>query len=324
MIRSMTGFASLSEEIDAAAGDDGVGAGIAGARASAVPLSCQWELRAVNGRGLDLRFRLPDWLQALEPVLRKRLAAVVARGNVTLSLRIARGAMGAGQRLNMPALDAALTLLAQAQDRAQARGLTLAPLTAADLLHLRGVLDSGDDLLDPAPLLPVLMARAEGLIADFDATRRAEGAALRAVLDAQVDRIAALLGDARALMPARAADQARALRAALDRLAEAAGGEGGAPQPPDAGRIEQELALLALRGDVTEELDRLAAHIDTARGLLGGDDGPVGRKLDFLMQEFNREANTLCSKSQHEGLTRIGLDLKLVIDQMREQVQNVE
>jgi uncharacterized protein (TIGR00255 family) len=146
--------------------------------------------------------------------------------------------------------------------------------------------------------------------------RRAEGRALAQVLAAQLDRIAGLTADAQAETANRSATQADTLREALARVLAAS-------DAVDETRLAQELALLAVKTDVTEELDRLSAHVDAARALVA-DPAPVGRKLDFLMQEFMREANTLCSKAQSLALTRIGLDLKTVIDQMREQVQNVE
>jgi len=146
--------------------------------------------------------------------------------------------------------------------------------------------------------------------------REGEGAALAAVLAAQVDEIEALVAQAEAQLPARAEQTRAALRRALDRIT----AEGA---PLDEDRLAQELALVAVKADVTEELDRLRAHVQAARDLLG-QGGAVGRKLDFLAQEFNREANTLCSKAQDKTVTRIGLDLKAVIDQMREQTQNVE
>ena len=200
--------------------------------------------------------------------------------------------------------------------RAEARGFALAPVTAADLLSLRGVIDTGPEANDPAPLVVALLEQINPLIDAFDATRQREGAAMQVVLEGQVAQIAALGVAARKAADSRRADQAEALRAALVRLTDAAP----AIEP---GRLEQELALIAVKSDITEELDRLDAHCEAARALLAAD-GPVGRKLDFLMQEFNREANTLCSKAQHAELTRIGLDLKTVIDQMREQVQNLE
>ena len=308
MVKSMTGFASQVQALDTAS----------------ARFSCRWELRAVNGRGLDLRFRLPDWLEGLEVALRKRLSARLARGSVTLSLRLTRLDLDAALRLDSAALDAALTMLAEAESRAEARGLALAPVSGADLLALRGVVDHGADageaMGDASVLLEPLMAQAEALIDALDAARVAEGAALAGILTGQIDAMAALLAEARAILPARREDQMQALRAALARL-----GEVGAPAGAvDPGRLEQELAMIAMRGDVSEELDRLDAHVQAARALIEQEEGPVGRKLDFLMQEFNREANTLCAKSQHAGLTRIGLDLKTVIDQMREQVQNVE
>jgi uncharacterized protein (TIGR00255 family) len=151
---------------------------------------------------------------------------------------------------------------------------------------------------------------------DFAAMRQAEGGALRVVILGQIDTIATLTRDAQSETQARAEDQARTLRDSLARLLSET-------DVVDENRLTQELALLAVKTDVTEELDRLTAHVAAAKGQLA-DAAPVGRRLDFLMQEFMREANTLCSKAQSLRLTRIGLDLKTVIDQMREQVQNVE
>ncbi|MFN3953097.1 MAG: YicC/YloC family endoribonuclease [Pararhodobacter sp.] len=296
----MTGFATFGGEIMAAGG----------------AYSAQWELRAVNGRGLDTRFRLPEGAEALETALRKHISARISRGTLNLTLRLVRRDSAGVLRLNGDALEAALDMLERAAARAQARGVALAPITAADLLAVRGVLDTAPEPLDPAPLMEALLQQAESLIEAFCQTRRAEGAALGAVLEGQIAQIEALHGLAHRAVVARRQDQADALRAALARLGEAA------PQL-DPGRMEQELALIAMRSDVTEELDRLLAHCAAARALLS-EGGAVGRKLDFLMQEFNREANTLCSKAQNPELTRIGLDLKAVIDQMREQVQNVE
>ena len=300
MVKSMTGFAAATDILETAGGT----------------WSCQWDLRSVNGRGMDLRLRLPDWLEGLEPALRKRLGEKVKRGNVTLTLKLARVEGAGAMRLNLPALDAAVAMVMAAEARAEAQGLGLAPMTAADLLALRGVIDTGPEVEDPAPLVSALTAAAEPLIEAFDAAREGEGAALAGILHAQIDSIAALTEAARIAATSRRADQAEALRAALARVLDAAPGI-------EAGRVEQELALIAVKTDVTEELDRLTAHVAAARALMAGGD-QVGRKLDFLMQEFNREANTLCSKAQSADLTRIGLDLKTVIDQMREQVQNLE
>ncbi|KPQ08545.1 MAG: putative stress-induced protein [Rhodobacteraceae bacterium HLUCCA12] len=296
----MTGFATLGDTIDTADG----------------AFVSQWDMRAVNGRGLDLRLRLPDGLDGLETALRKRFAARIARGNVSVSLKLSRADPAAAMRLNTPALEAVLDMLTQAEARAEAHGFALAPMTAADLLGLRGVIDSGPETADPAPLVAALLDQVAPLIDAFDATRQREGAALKTVLNAQLAQIEHFVSEARREAELRRDDQAASLRAALERLREAA------PQI-EPGRMEQELALIAVKSDITEELDRLQAHCAAARALLEAA-APVGRKLDFLMQEFNREANTLCSKAQHAALTRIGLDLKTVIDQMREQVQNLE
>lgn len=293
MIRSMTAYASLS--------------GGAGAWA--------WEIRGVNGRGLDLRLRLPEGIEGLEPAVRAAATARLARGSVTLSLRLAREDGGALIAVDPAQLAAALAALQQVNAAAIAAGLSLAPTSAADILALRGVTLQAPAVNDAA-LMPALLAGLDRLLDDFVAMRAAEGRALAAVLTAQIDRIAALVDEAGRLAEARRDETRAALTAALRRVFE------DVPEADEA-RLAQELALIAVKTDVTEELHRLAAHAAAAREMIA-DPAPAGRKLDFLAQEFNREANTLCSKAQSAGLTRVGLDLKAVIDQMREQIQNVE
>ncbi|MCU0827851.1 MAG: YicC family protein [Tabrizicola sp.] len=292
--------------------------GFAARRGAALGYSWSWDLRSVNGKGLDLRLRLPDWIDGLEVAVRAELQKALSRGNVSLSLKVAQTAAeeGAVFRLNPLHLSAALSALAEVEEAALAAGMTLRQPTAADVLGLRGVIDQAQSDQDTVALRQALLADLPPLLADFAAMRASEGAALAAVLSAQLDRIAALTVEAAAEANARAMSQAETLREGVARIM-------GATEAVDAGRLAQELALLAVKTDVTEELDRLAAHVEAARGHLA-DPAPAGRKLDFLMQEFMREANTLCSKAQSLALTRIGLDLKTVIDQMREQVQNVE
>ncbi|NBD28916.1 MAG: YicC family protein [Alphaproteobacteria bacterium] len=297
MIRSMTAFASRS-----------------GSHGHA---GWTWDLRGVNGRGLDLRLRLPDGIDGLEVEARKRLGAALSRGNVTLGLKLAREAGENDLSLDADHLARVLHALDEVQSRAVEMGVTLAQPTAADVLAQRGVLAHGPAETAPDPeLARALLVDLDALIADFIAMRNSEGAALTALMRDQVSAIEALVDEAEARLPERGDQTRAALRRALDRItAENA--------PVEEDRLAQELALIAVKTDVTEELDRLRAHIATARDLLG-QGGAVGRKLDFLAQEFNREANTLCSKAQDKELTRIGLDLKAVIDQMREQTQNVE
>ncbi len=276
-----------------------------------------WEMRSVNARGLDLRLRVPDWIEGLEAELRKRLSARLSRGNVTLGLRIAPEQGDSGLALNPDALARVLTSLREVTAQAEAAGLPVAPVSPAEILGLRGVLESDAAPSDTGPLRAALLVDFEGLLDDFVAMRAAEGRALAGVLDAQVSEIAALADAARALVESRREATEQAFRAALERVrVQAAEGM-------DEARVAQELALLAVKGDIAEELDRLDAHVGAARALLA-EAGPKGRKLDFLTQEFNREANTLCSKAGHAPLTAIGLELKAVIDRLREQVQNVE
>jgi uncharacterized protein (TIGR00255 family) len=295
---SMTGFATRR----------GAGAGYAWV----------WDLRSVNGKGLDLRLRLPDWIDGLELAVRAELQKALSRGNVSLALKVTRDEDRdeTAFRLNDTHLAAALAALSQVEAAAMVAGVTLRQPSTADVLALRGVIDSTAQDLDTAPIRQALLADLPALLADFTAMRGEEGEALAGVLTSQIDSIAILTGEAQRETAIRATTQADTLSESLARVL-------AATDAVDETRLAQELALLAVKTDVTEELDRLAAHVEAARALIASG-LPVGRKLDFLMQEFMREANTLCSKAQSLALTRIGLDLKTVIDQMREQVQNVE
>ena len=298
MTISMTGFAAAK----------GQGAGYAWA----------WDIRSVNGKGLDVRVRVPDWIEGLEPALRADIGRAMLRGNVSLSLKVGRDQGEAGEvlRVNPLVLQAVLRALSEVEAAAMSTGVTLAQATAADVLVMRGVLDAAAIEADTTALRAALMEDFPKLISDFNAMRAAEGAALNRVIAGQLGTIAALTADAATEALARRDSSAVTLRDALARVLANA-------EAVDATRLAQELAMLAVKTDVTEELDRLAAHVGAARSLLD-EAGQVGRKFDFLMQEFMREANTLCSKAASLALTRIGLDLKTVIDQLREQVQNVE
>jgi uncharacterized protein (TIGR00255 family) len=297
-LTSMTGFASLTGSTEG--------------------LAWSWEARSVNGRGLDLRLRLPEGFEALDGPIRAAGARVLSRGSVTVSLRMAGGGGGPVlPRLNQGALEAAVGAALAAAEAASGQGLDLAPMTAADLLSVRGVLEpEAVAPADNAAVVTALNTEIESLLAALRHARAGEGAALAVVIAGQIDRIGALARDARATAEARAARSGALLRSRLEALL------AGTVAVEEA-RLAQELALLAVRADVTEELDRLEAHVAAGRALLD-EDGPVGRKLDFLTQEFSREANTLCSKAGAADLTAIGLEMKVVIDQMREQVQNVE
>jgi uncharacterized protein (TIGR00255 family) len=275
-----------------------------------------WELRSVNGRGLDMRLRLPDRLGRLDIVLRERLKKAIARGSVTLNLRISKEDSGAGTSIDEAALHASLSALAHVQRSVEAQGLPVGPADPARILTLPGVLASGA-AEESFPPDDTLLAEFDELLAAYLASRAEEGAALRQTLSDQIDAMVPLVTQAAAQAEARKGTAADRLAENLRKILNTADG-----MDPD--RLAQELALQAVKSDVTEEIDRLAtAHIPAAKALLTAD-GPVGRRFDFLMQEFNREANTLCSKSSDAALTQTGLDLKVAIDQMREQVQNVE
>jgi uncharacterized protein (TIGR00255 family) len=277
-------------------------------------LRWRWEAKSVNSRSLDLRLRTPPGFDGLEPAARKLAAERFQRGAFQISLSVESTEAGRGLVLDAAALASAVKI---ARDVAAETGL--APARVDGLLALKGVIVADDaGTLDPEVRGARDAAILESLGAAFDKLakeRLREGAKLAQVLGSQVDEIARLTGEAGAL----AAAQPAALRARLSaQIKELLDGNNIAED-----RLAQEVALLALKADIREELDRLAAHVQDARALLGQAKG-VGRKLDFLAQEFNREANTLCSKSADIALTRTGLALKAVIDQFREQAQNVE
>ncbi|WP_095596356.1 YicC/YloC family endoribonuclease [Actibacterium pelagium] len=276
-----------------------------------------WELRSVNARGLDLRPRLPDWIEGLEPAVRTALKGKVARGNLSLSLKIGKDAEAAMTVVNQSALEEVLAQIKQVETAGlEGADLDLAPTTALAILNQRGVLEQATTTDDTAPLRDALLEEFAQLVDSFNAMRKTEGDTLHDILSGQIERIETLNSEATQEASARKETWSATIKANLEKAL-----EGVSTADPE--RVAQELALIVVKTDVTEELDRLTAHIATARELLAIKE-PVGRKLDFLTQEFNREANTLCSKSQSKELTRIGLDLKVVIDQMREQVQNVE
>ena len=305
-------------------GDNGGGAmtvsmtGFAARKGQGGGYSWAWDIRSVNGKGLDLRLRVPDWVDGLEPAIRAELGRALQRGNVSLTLKISKDGSDAegGLRVNHVVLAQMLTAISEIEQAALTMGVTLAQASHADVLVMRGVLDQSTSDDDTAPLQAALMGDLAPLIADFQAMRATEGGALAAVIAAQLDQIGDLTANAATQSAARNANAQTTLREALARVLANADGV-------DAARLAQELALIAVKTDVTEELDRLSAHVSAARALMQ-ESGQVGRKFDFLTQEFMREANTLCAKAQSLALTRIGLDLKTVIDQMREQVQNVE
>ncbi len=308
MIASMTGFARV----------DGSEAGMAWA----------WELRSVNGRGLELRLRVPAGYDGLEAVLREAAGRLLKRGNITANLTLKRE-----ERALLSVDIAALEhVLALATDLAR-RIPGCPPPRAEALLALPGVLrqvQNGDaapgsgtgtgtgagDAATPALPAEIVRAGFEQALAGLVEARRGEGGRTAAILATLLDEISVL----RDCAVQEAADQPAAQRARMVESVRALLGE--IPALPQE-RIAQEVAMLAARSDVREELDRLASHIEAARALLD-EAAPVGRRFDFLVQEFNREANTLCSKSASVPLTTTGLRLKAAIEQLREQVQNVE
>jgi len=287
--------------------------GMAAMSGASGPYDWSMELRAVNNKGLDIRTRVPEWLVGFDQAARKAISSQVARGSLQFSLKISHVA-GQGQRqIDPDKLEHILTNAAVVAEHAAQKGLSVAPLSLSDIAAQNGFLDVDADTEAQQAVITVLTKDLPKLIAQFQASRKAEGAALHRILAENLKQMEELITQALATLKTRADSFEENFRAALARL----------KQDIDPERLEQEMAILAVKSDVTEEIDRLQAHIAAAQALLTSD-GPSGRKFDFLMQEFNREANTLCSKSGSKALTAIGLEMKVLIDQMREQVQNVE
>ena len=293
-LSSMTGFAR--------------GHGVSG------PYAWTWEIKSVNGKGLDVRLRTPPGWDAVEPPIRARTAETLSRGSVQANLSVERSGAAPSVRVNTPVLDAILSAVRDFGTKIKA-----SPPSLDGLLGLKGVIeitDAEENEAERHSAEAAVIAGFAAALASLAEMRRAEGAALGRVLTTRLDEIAALVERAERApgrrpdaIRARLAEQIAALLAQSDRF--------------DPDRLHQEAIMIATRADVREELDRLIAHVAQARRLIE-EGGPIGRRLDFLAQEFNREANTLCAKANDVELTNIGLELKAAVEQFREQVQNVE
>ncbi|WP_417667994.1 YicC/YloC family endoribonuclease [Roseibium sp.] len=275
-----------------------------------------WELRSVNGKNLDVRIRIPAGLEDLEQKIRERCAKTLKRGNVSVGLSMKRDEGEARLTVNQTALDSVLSTIALLQERLP----DVAPPSLDGILAQKGVFEfkePEDDEETRTAMLGALLQTLDTALEELVSMRRGEGSAIGRILGEQIARVAELTARAEGL-PARqpAAIKAR-LAAQVEELLDASNGA------LDAQRLHQEAVIIATKADIREEIDRLHAHVEAVRELLNIG-GAIGRRLDFLAQEFNRETNTLCSKSNDVELTAIGLDLKSVVDQMREQIQNLE
>ncbi|MEI5677447.1 MULTISPECIES: YicC/YloC family endoribonuclease [unclassified Mesorhizobium] len=294
-LQSMTGFSRASAEHD--------GTAIA------------WELKSVNGKTVEARFRLPQGFERLEAQARQAVQKRFSRGNMQVTLTVTRAA---GTMVQPVVNEAFLKDLAGLAKRLQEQ-FGAAPPSADGLLALRGVLDIPETTETEetrASLDAAILGALDKALTGLEQARQAEGQALGNLLRGHIDTIEALTQKAEAdpsrepaVIRARIAEQVALLMDATSNL--------------DEGRLHQEAAFLATKADIREEIDRLKTHVASGRALLSGG-GSVGRKLDFLAQEFNRESNTLCSKANAAAVTAIGLELKAVVDQFREQVQNLE
>jgi len=293
-LSSMTGFAR--------------GHGVAGTYAWA------WELKSVNSKGLDFKLRLPPGWDAIEPGVRTRASQVLARGSVFANLTVNREGAPPVVRVNEPVLGAVLAALKGLSGKVEA-----APPSLDGILSLKGVIEvseaeeSEEERRAAEAAIVAGFGRALEGLADM---RRTEGQELGRVLTARLSEIAVLAARADAV-PGRKPEAIKA------RLAQQVAALLETSQRFDADRLHQEAILLATKADIREELDRLAAHVAQVKKLLA-EGGPIGRKLDFLSQELNRESNTLCAKANDVELSNIGLELKSIVEQFREQVQNLE
>ena len=276
--------------------------------------SWSWEIRSVNARNLDCRLRLPPGFDRLEAAARARVNKRFRRGNISATLTLTREAGSGGLSINRDVLDQVLALADELGKQVDA-----APPRIDALLNIRGVLEQVEEEETPEQRegleTAVIESFARGLV-DLARVRDEEGARLATVVDGHLDEISRLVGAAGKLAETQPAALNRRLR---EQVGELVSNEPALSEE----RLAQEVALLVAKADVREELDRLDAHLESARELVTADDA-VGRRLDFLCQEFNREANTLCSKAAEIELTHIGLDLKAAVEQLREQIQNIE
>jgi len=273
-----------------------------------------WEIKSVNAKGLELRLRVPPGWDAIEPPLRARATQALARGTIHANLTVQRAGVPPVVRVNEPVLAAVLSTVENLAQRIRA-----APPRLDGILSLKGVIeviDEDEREEDRRAGEAAVIAGFSDALASLSEMREREGDALGRVLRARLDEIAALAASAEAApgrkpeaIKARLAEQIAALLETSTRF--------------DPDRLHQEAILIASKADIREELDRLASHVAQAQRLIG-DGGAVGRRLDFLSQELNREANTICSKSNDVELTNAGLELKSVVEQFREQVQNLE
>jgi len=293
-LSSMTGFAR--------------GQGVAGTYAWA------WELKSVNSKGLDVKLRLPPGWDAIEAPVRAKASEALSRGSVFANLTVSRQNAAPAVRVNEPVLAAVLATLKGLSGKVDA-----APPTLDGILSLKGVIEVSEAAESEAERAVAEIAIVAGFVQALKGLaemRRTEGDALGKILTGRLSEIAGLAARAEAT-PGRKPEAIKARLA--EKIAELLDGS----QRFDADRLHQEAILLATKADIREELDRLVAHVAQGKKLIS-DGGPIGRKLDFLAQELNRESNTLCSKANDLELTNIGLDLKAVVEQFREQVQNLE
>jgi uncharacterized protein (TIGR00255 family) len=293
-LSSMTGFAR--------------GHGVSG------PYAWTWEIKSVNGKGLDVRLRTPAGWDAIELPVRARAAEALSRGSVQANLTVERSGAAPSVRVNAPVLDAILSAVRDFGDK-----IKTSPPSLDGLLALKGVIeitDAEENEGERRSAETAVIAGFAEALTSLAEMRRSEGAALARILTARLDEIAALVERAEQA-PGRRPDAIRA------RLAEQVAALLAQSERFDPDRLHQEAIMIATKADVREELDRLHAHLAQARRLVE-DGGPIGRRLDFLAQELNREANTLCAKANDVELTNIGLELKAAVEQFREQVQNVE
>ncbi|MES2028364.1 MAG: YicC/YloC family endoribonuclease [Pseudomonadota bacterium] len=288
--------------------------GFARSHGTSGPYSFEWELKSVNAKGFDLRFRMPPGFDEVEAVARKRAAEVLSRGTVYANLTVKRSNAASTVRINEEVLNSVLRIAAELASRIDA----VAP-SVDGLMNIKGVIEvvepEADEAEDKAAKAAVAAAFEEALTA-LVAMRKREGMTLGDILSQRLDEIETLSKKAEAApgrkpeaIRARLAEQIATLLEASDRF--------------DSDRLSQEALMMATRADIREELDRIASHISQSREMINKG-GPVGRRLDFLSQEFNREVNTCCSKSNDLELTSTGLEMKNVVEQFREQVQNLE
>ncbi len=276
------------------------------------------EIKSVNSKSFDLKIYLPEYMTFMENDIRQLVSKQIARGSIVLKIKAKHNDEASSNfTLNNEVLNTAIDEIKTIEQKCDEKNIQFSPLTVLDFFSVKGVWEENKiSQTDTVELKSVMLDKLPELIKKFIETRRIEGQGLQAILVEKLSSIMEFIKEIDKILPDRSRHLKKNFKTALDKIINE-------QNQVDENRLEQEIALLVIKQDIQEELDRLKVHIVSMQDLVNSSK-VVGKKLDFLSQELNREVNTICSKSQYSDLTRLGIEMKTLVDQFREQVQNVE